>query len=413
MNGDIVPPRRSQSPTDQGVRMSKPEPQPLSVEPPLELPTPVTDVLSSESAPANKPKRPFRRMLLWSLLGLIVTIAGLVAAGATWYFHALQPVDKGDTSHVRISVKSGSGPRQIGQLLYDKKIIRSTIAFDIYTRLSGTRDSLQAGAYSLSPSESTQDIVGHLTSGKTDSITITFYPGATLRDKTATAENKKTDVTTVLLRAGYTQEEIDRALAREYDHPLFEGRPAGADLEGYVYGETYSFNSDASVEDILIHTFDVFYQKIQDQGLVEPLQQRGFSLYQAITLASIVQREVSSSDNSVASQDQRQVAQVFFSRLEMDMPLGSDVTAYYGADQVGAERTVEVDTPYNTRKYAGLTPGPIAAPSIGALAAVANPAPGDYLYFLSGDDDVTYFGKTDAEHQENIRNHCHVKCAIP
>jgi UPF0755 protein len=122
---------------------------------------------------------------------------------------------------------------------------------------------------------------------------------------------------------------------------------------------------------------------------------------------------VSAVNTSVASEDQKQVAQVFYTRLEQNMPLGSDVTAYYGADQMGAERTVAVDTPYNTRIHSGLTPGPIAVPSIGALAAVASPAPGDYIYFLSGDDDVTYFAHTEEEHQANIRNHCTVKCAIP
>lgn len=413
MNGDIIPPRRPLPPSNQENQVS--EPTPSLPEAPMSLPAPVTEEVAPVEDPPKdeKPKRSLRKVLLWSSLGVVLLVILSIAMAALWYFQALRPVSADDISHVRVSVKSGSGPRQIGQLLYDKKLIRSTLAFDIYTRLSGTRDRLQAGAYSLSPSESTQGIVGHLTSGKTDMMTITFYPGATLRDTTDTAENKKTDVTTMLLRAGYMQQEIDAALAKPYEHPLFDGRPAGVGLEGYVYGETYNFSSDATVEDVLTHTFDVFYQKIQDQNVIEPLKQRGLNLYQGITLASIVQREVSSSDTSVASDDQRQVAQVFYSRLEMAMPLGSDVTAYYGADQIGAERTVEVDTPYNTRKYPGLTPGPIATPTIGALAAVANPAAGDYLYFLSGDDDVTYFARTDAEHQANIRNHCAVKCAIP
>lgn len=415
MNGDILPPRRSSDPSLQGDEpITAPAAQPSGQpQPQLELPVPI-DPDAAPSIPSQDEQKPRRRrVLVWSLLGGVMLLLLVGLGAAVWYVQALQAVNPGDESRVRISVKSGSGPRQIAKELHENKLIRSTLAFDIYTRLSGTRDRLQAGAYSLSPGESTQDIVGHLMSGKTDSINITFYPGATLRDGTDTAESKKTDVTTVLLRAGYARAEIDAALAKQYDHPLFEGRPASAGLEGYVYGETYNFNSDATVEEILTHTFDVFYQKIQDQNLIESLKQRNLTLYQGIILASIVQREVSSPNANEASPDQRQVAQVFYSRLEMDMPLGSDVTAYYGADQIGAERTVEVDSPYNTRKHTGLTPGPIASPSIGALAAVAGPAEGDYLYFLSGDDDVTYFARTDAEHQANIRNHCHVKCAIP
>jgi UPF0755 protein len=77
------------------------------------------------------------------------------------------------------------------------------------------------------------------------------------------------------------------------------------------------------------------------------------------------------------------------------------------------ERSVATDTPYNTRIHKGLPPGPVATPGLTALQAVAHPAAGDYLYFLSGDDDKTYFAKTDEEHQANITNHCQVKCATP
>lgn len=423
MNGDIRPPRRptTAQPESEERRMDV---LPLvgDGDAPVDLIAAPTNTETEESpAPSDKPasKRSKRKIVLWSLIGLLFAIFLLAAGAAVWYFQALTPVDRNNESHVRLSVKSGSGPTQIGQVLYDKGLIRSTLAFDLYTRINGVRNQLQAGAYSLSPSESTPEIIGHLTSGRTDMISITFYPGATLRDTTDTPEDKKTDVTSVLLRAGYTKQEIEAALSKSYaargvaSDALFEGKPAEAGLEGYVYGETYAFSSDATVEDILSHVFDVYYEKILAQNIIEPLKQRGFTLYQGIILASIVQREVSAANANEASEDQRQVAQVFYNRLAMNMPLGSDVTAYYGADQIGESRTVEVDTPYNTRKYPGLTPGPIAVPSVGALAAVANPADNDYIYFLSGDDDVTYFGRTDEEHQANIKNYCHVKCAIP
>ena len=420
MNGDIRPPRRPDVPQsdleEQLTVFPRPQGAPDTLPVPIEPAPEVSETLDTAALPPKKSKR---KVILWSLLSGVLALLLLAGGAIVWYLHALTPVDRGDESHVRLSVKSGTGPAQIGQLLHEKKLIRSPLAFDLYIRINGVRHKLQAGAYSLSPSESTPDIVGHLTSGRTDMMTITFYPGATLTDQTDTPEDKKTDVTSVLLRAGYTKEEIEAALAKSYtsrgvpSDALFEGKPAGANLEGYIYGETYAFSSDATVEDILSHTFDVYYQKIQAQNIIEPLKQRGFSLYQGIILASIVQREVSAANANEASDDQRQVARVFYNRLAMNMPLGSDVTAYYGADLLGEPRTVEVESPYNTRKYPGLTPGPIAVPSVGALAAVANPADNDYIYFLSGDDDVTYFARTDDEHQANIRNHCHVKCAIP
>jgi UPF0755 protein len=93
------------------------------------------------------------------------------------------------------------------------------------------------------------------------------------------------------------------------------------------------------------------------------------------------------------------------------MPLGSDVTYQYAAKQLGVAPTPDLDSPYNTRKNPGLPPGPIAVPGLSALEAVAAPAAGDYVYFLSGDDEVTYFARTNAEHEANIKNHCQIKCA--
>ena len=111
-----------------------------------------------------------------------------------------------------------------------------------------------------------------------------------------------------------------------------------------------------------------------------------------------------------AGGDEAGIAQVFYSRLALNMPLGSDVTYQYIADKLGVPRDPNLDSPYNTRKYTGLPPGPISTPGKAALLAVATPATTDYLYFLNGDDNVTYFSKTLDEHEANIKNHCQIKC---
>ena len=92
--------------------------------------------------------------------------------------------------------------------------------------------------------------------------------------------------------------------------------------------------------------------------------------------------------------------------------LGSDVTYQYITDKLGVPRDINYDSPYNTRRFAGLPPGPIASPGKDALIAVGAPATSDYLFFLSGDDNVTYFARTVEEHEANIRNHCQQKCQI-
>jgi UPF0755 protein len=343
----------------------------------------------------DTPKRSKKKIIGW-IIGIFVLLLALVAGAAfMWYNDALRPVTKEAAESVRIEIADGSNPSQIGELLVEKKLIRSSIAFDVYTRLSDTRSKLQAGVYTLSPNESTQQIVEHIVGGKTDQFSITFLPGATL------AENRQG-----LIKAGYTEGEVDAALGKTYDSPLFADKPASADLEGYIYGETYSFSANATVEQVLQKTFDEFYSQLTKNNLIAGFKKQGLNLYQAITLASIIQREVPTAD------DQKQVAQVFFTRLKTGMELGSDVTYQYAAKKLGVSPTPDLDSPYNTRKYPGLPPGPIAAPGLTALQAVAAPVTGEYVYFLSGDDDVTYFARTNAEHEKNIVDHCHIKCSI-
>ena len=334
-----------------------------------------------------------------SRIGAMVAVAVIGSSLAAWLWYGVQltPLAKNKEQLIEVTVEPGSTPSQIGQLLQDKSVIRSAFAFDVSTRLSGIRGKLQAGTYRLSPGQSTPQIVDHLVSGKVDQFTITFLPGGTLKQHIK-----------VLLNAGFRQSEIDAALSQSYDAPqfkgLFEGKPAGTNLEGYIYGETYNFNTGSSVAEILQRTFTEFYAALSKNNLIDTIKQRDLTLYQAITLASIVQREVPK------SADQKQVAQVFYSRLSASMTLGSDVTYQYAADKLGVARDVNLDSPYNTRRYPGLPPGPIASPGLTALKAVAAPAAGNYLYFLSGDDNVTYFAQTEAEHKTNISNHCVVKC---
>ncbi len=365
---------------------------------------PIESVPSGLKKVGNCSKR--KKIIVWVLIVIFSLVIIPFVSGIIWYNIQLASVGVGIAKYKKVTITPGSTSAQIGEQLKKQALIRNALVFDMYSRLAKKNNLLRAGTYRLSPTETTPQIVQHLVEGSSlDTFDVTFYYGATLIDNT---DNKnKYDVTTVLSKAGYTDEEITSAFKADYSSPLFADKPISADIEGYVYGDTYNFNSGVSVDEILQKTFDEFYSVIQKNNLIEGFARNNLNLYQGITLASIVQREASNPD------DQKKVAQVFYSRLSMGMSLGSDVTYQYIADKTGIARDPMLDSPYNTRRYTGLPPGPISSPGLTALLAVANPADTDYLFFLAGDDGITYFAHTEAEHEANIINHCQINCSTP
>lgn len=263
----------------------------------------------------------------------------------------------------------------------------------IYTEVTGTRHKLQTGGYIISANESVPRIVDHLVSGRSDEYDLTILAGLTLDDLAERLE-----------RDGYKREDIKKAYAANYDHPLLASKPAGASLEGYIFPETYRVSADASLETIFERSFDELYDRLREEGLLKKFAARGLSIHEALTLGSIIQKEVSD------PQEQRQVAQVFLKRLKEGQPLGSDPTFQYAARELGVEPSITLDSPYNTRVKTGLPPGPIGTMELSALKAVANPAPGDFNYFVAGDDGRTHFSHTLKEHEEKTRRYCTELC---
>jgi UPF0755 protein len=414
MNNDIipprpplgVPPRPPQIPPESQPNPIPTPPAPEAYVPPAaDVPQTVVPRVEEAVDPVAKPRPPYVK---WAVIG-VISIMLLGGALFAWYIMALRPAASSGAARINVAIESGSTPSQIGELLQSEKVIRSKAAFDVYTRIHGLRNQLQAGTFNLSPADSTAQIVDNLTSGKAEQFDITFYPGATL-NIASTSADKTPSHRQVLEKLGYSSEEITEAFNASYvaEYPLlFSDKPDAADLEGYIYGQTYKIASGSSVGQILSRTFAEYETQIKENNLVEAYKAQDLNLYQGITLASIIQREVPT------AADQKQVAQVFLKRYREGGMLGSDVTYHYAADKMGVARDFNLNSPYNTRKVTGLPPGPIASPGISALLAVASPAPGDYVYFLSGDDNKTYFAHTNEEHEANIVNHCAYKCSLP
>ena len=251
---------------------------------------------------------------------------------------------------------------------------------------------------------------------KAETFTFTIRPGETIFDikrHLAELDRGKANSDSESVSNHYSAEEIDAAFNATYDYDFLANRPEGSSLEGYLYGETHEFYSDVSVEDIIKKYLDGMATVIAENDLVAKYSARGLSLHEGITLASVVQKEAPAAEMPT-------VAQVFLTRLDYGIPLGSDVTVSYAIDIVDPERSVyqdnaaalQIDSCYNTRRHGGLPCGPISNPGINALLAVAEPSDSTYLYFLTGDDGVMYYSYTEAEHNRNAYLHCQNLCNV-
>lgn len=360
-----------------------------------------------------------RKWLIIRVLIIVVAVVGLGYLGLSlWYHSAISPVVTADQcdsifkvseadpcATTQITIAENTSVSAIAAQLKEAGLIRSPLAFRIYAKLSGNADRLNYGTYNLAPSMPVEKIYSKLIDGANDAIVFRFtvLPGETLKD-----------IKKRLLAVGYTSEEIDAALSKKYNHPVLADKPADASLEGYLFGETYEFYQTDSVETIIIRMLDELYTVVEKNNLRSKFNSMGYTLHEGIIMASIIQKEA----GNVSKEDQKIVAQIFWTRLAQGMALGSDVTASYAADQVDPERqtytdnyaVLNIDSCYNTRRYAGLPCGAISNPGALVLISAATPADTSYLYFLTGDDGLMYYSNTEAEHLQNASAHCQVLC---
>lgn len=340
-------------------------------------------------------RRWWPKVLIVVLISVFIVVCVGVVALRHIYMENLKPASPSQRT-ITLTIPLNSSVHQISTQLKAAGLIRSDWAFEWYVRSAEVGNQLQAGTYSLRPSQSVQDIVLSLTQGKVATDMITILPGQRLDQ-----------IRQAFIQAGFNEQAVDAALDPTlYDgHPALVDKPRGANLEGYLYPETFQKDAQTKPEDIVRASLDQL-QKYLTPELRAALNKQGLSVHEGIILASIVEQEVSKQE------DRPQVAQVFMKRFRENMPLGSDVTAIYGAIVAGQKPpSLTYDSPYNTHYHAGLPPGPISNVTTSALRAVAYPASTDWLYFVSGDDGITYFSKTLQEHEALTAAHCKKLCS--
>ena len=340
------------------------------------------------------------------LLILILILAVLVGFGG-YYTMGLRPVNSTSEEEVIVEIPSGSGASAIVDILDDAGLVRNKFCAKVNSRI-GHYNNLQANTYVLSPSMSFQEIMKIINTGDFEYISkesIEVKDGARLQQVAeAMAEQLPYTADEILARWSdkeYLNELIDRywfltdeILDKDVMYPL----------EGYLYADTYFVTSDA--EDI--DGFTEMCLDRMDSVLSEyrsDIEASGYSVHEILTLASIVNKEA-------MAEDQAGVAGVFMNRLDQGMSLGSDVTVCYifQEDRVDLKVSqLESTNPYNTRKFAGLPPGPICQMTSGAIEATLNYEKHDYLFFIADENGIVRYSTDEAGHESNIEEHGLVK----
>jgi len=296
-----------------------------------------------------------------------------LSAGFYFIYQVKIPLDSQGTEQVFTIVK-GEGSEEISANLEKVGLIRNRFWFNTYIYIRGLSTHLQAGEYDLSSSLNVEQIAYKLAGGSANvqEVTITIPEGFNLR-------------------------KIDARLAK---HGLIETGELLADsrkLEGYLFPDTYRFDKDATLDEIIGKMMSNFDRKVT-RDLKDEIQRQGKTLDQIIIMASLIEKEVA------VEQDRKIVSGIFWNRLAINYPLQSCATIAYILDidkWIYSIEDTKIASPYNTYQNAGLPPGPIANPGLLAIKAAIYPQDTDYFFFLSKPDGETVFSKTIEEHNEN------------
>ncbi|MEW5983407.1 MAG: endolytic transglycosylase MltG [Acidobacteriota bacterium] len=326
---------------------------------------------------------------LVSLIVLSALAAGAWAGWDTWT--GLRTPFKGYAGDERfVDIAPGTGPRRIGDILVGAGVVQDALMWRIALWQSGTATRLKAGEYRFSGPMTPAEVIAKLERGEVFLRPVTFPEGLTIRQMARVFERAGLGTAGVFLDAAR-----DVTLVADID-------PAATDLEGYLFPDTYALPRQAEPRDLMVQMVARF-RRVFGEGLRQEARAAGFTIRQVVTLASLVEKETARADERPV------VSAVYRNRLAARIGLQCDPTVIYALERAGrftgnlTREDLTFDSPYNTYRYVGLPPGPIASPGLASLEAAVRPAGVDYLYFVSRNDGSHAFARTLAEHNRNVQ----------
>jgi len=323
-------------------------------------------------------------------MGLRTAIAllMLIGAGVAVFLgrEVLTPTEALQTAPVSVEIPAHDGILLIAGRLYQANAIRSRTGFVMMAVFRGSARYLKAGEYEIDRGASTVGVLSQLEAGRVKQHVVLLPEGATVAELARVLESERLASSSAI-----------RHIAADPAFLSTLGIEAPS-LEGYLFPDTYQFVRGMTPEEMLTRMVQRLRAKT-GADITARAAARGLTVHQLLTLASIIERE------AVERDEMRKISAVFWNRLKLRMPLQADPTVQYatGKERRALTRAdLRVDHPYNTYRYPGLPPGPIASPGLAAIEATLDPAPVNYLYFVAMDDTHHHFSATIAEHNAAV-----------
>lgn len=324
---------------------------------------------------------------------LLLVLIVAAAAGGAWFFRAVgQPFKGYEGSEQFVDIPQGAGSVSIARRLADAGVVRDVSTFRLALWLTGSGRRLQAGEYRFDHPISAREAAAKIARGDVYVKPLTFPEGLTYKQMADLYQSKGLGAASAFVAAAK-----NGALVNAVD-------PAAVDLEGYLFPDTYKLPRRTSAEQLVGRMVAAFLKALTPD-LVAKARTRGLTVRQLVTLASIVEKETGN------PAERPMVAAVYANRLRIGMGLQCDPTVIYALERAGrydgnlSREDLQFDSPYNTYRYAGLPPGPIASPGRASLEAALSPADVPYLYFVSKNDGSHAFASTLEEHNRNVQEY--------
>lgn len=332
------------------------------------------------------------RVLAGAALVVVLLLVALLVFGTVIWQRLHEPFKGYTAAEQFVDIPPGTTVTQIGQRLVEAGIVRDRLTFRVALMRSGRAELLKAGEYRFERPLSVVDVIERLAHGDVYVRRLTFPEGLTVREMAALYQEKGFGASRDFLAAA-----SNVSLIADLDRKA-------TDLEGYLFPETYQLSrrvtAGALVEQMVARFKAVFAPELAQLADAQQLSPR-----EVVTLAALVEKETGQSD------ERPLVAAVYRNRMRRGMLMQADPTVIYGLVKAGRydgnirRADLRHDSPYNTYRYPGLPPGPIAAPGRASLEAALKPADVPYLYFVSRNDGTHAFATSLGEHNRNVRQY--------